>query len=191
MDLYPQLQASSKKQFPTRLHNLDSVAPIPSLSNTTYFSNFKMGLFGKKEEPVPAQHAPVQTHHNNNRMSTQSTTSPRRSGGGFFSKRRSSSVSSSDVEAPHRSGTRSSGGLLSRRNHEDPSIAAARERVMAAERSEREADLALQQSRVAVREAREHVKRLELEAEAEAKAAKLKQGQAKALGNRSHHLGRM
>ena len=100
-------------------------------------------------------------------------------------------MSSSDVEASHRSGTRSSGGgLLSRRNHEDPSIAAARERVMAAERAEREADMALQQARTSVRDARDHVKRLELEAEAEAKAAKLKQGQAKDLGKRARPLGR-
>jgi len=61
---------------------------------------------------------------------------------------------------------------------------------MAAERAEREADMALQQARTSVRDARDHVKRLELEAEAEAKAAKLKQGQAKDLGKRARPLGR-
>lgn len=61
---------------------------------------------------------------------------------------------------------------------------------MAAERAERDADLALQQARISVREAREHVRRLELEAEAEAKAAKLKQNQARDLGKRAKPLGR-
>jgi len=54
-------------------------------------------------------------------------------------------------------------GLLHRRD-EDPTIIAARERVMNAEVAEREADKALASARVAVREAREHIKRLEKEA---------------------------
>jgi hypothetical protein len=41
---------------------------------------------------------------------------------------------------------------------------AARERVLSAETAERDADRALFQARVAVKEAREHVKRLEKEA---------------------------
>lgn len=54
-------------------------------------------------------------------------------------------------------------GLLHRRD-EDPSIIAAKERVANAEAAEREADKALAQARVAVRDAREHIKRLEKEA---------------------------
>ena len=50
------------------------------------------------------------------------------------------------------------------RNDEDPSIVAARERVVNAEAAERQADRALAQARIAVREAREGVKRLEREA---------------------------
>jgi hypothetical protein len=41
---------------------------------------------------------------------------------------------------------------------------AARERVMSAEAAERDADRALHHSRLAVKEARDHVKRLEREA---------------------------
>lgn len=95
-------------------------------------------------------------------------------------------MSSSDLGNRRSHGT----SILHRNRHEDPSIAAARERVFAAERAERDADLALQQARVSVRDARDHVKRLELEAEAEAKAARLKQGQAKDLGRRAKPLGR-
>lgn len=43
----------------------------------------------------------------------------------------------------------------------------------------------------AVREAREHVRRLEREAEEEARLAKIKQGEAKALGKKGKALGRM
>lgn len=53
---------------------------------------------------------------------------------------------------------------LLRRPHEDPSIQAAREQVGRAEAAEREADKALMAARRAVKEAREHVKRLEKEA---------------------------
>ena len=53
---------------------------------------------------------------------------------------------------------------LFHRDNEDPSITAARQRVTDAEAAERDADRALSQARVAVREAREGVKRLEREA---------------------------
>jgi hypothetical protein len=53
------------------------------------------------------------------------------------------------------------------RNHEDPSIVGARERVLQAETAEREADRALMQAKASVREARNHVKLLEKEAEEE------------------------
>lgn len=45
-------------------------------------------------------------------------------------------------------------------------------------------------ARSAVREAREHVARLEREAAEEARLAKIKQGEAKALGKKGKLLGR-
>lgn len=54
-------------------------------------------------------------------------------------------------------------GLL-RRGDADPSIRAAHDRVLSAEAAEREADKALLNARAMVKEAREHVKRLEREA---------------------------
>jgi len=80
-------------------------------------------------------------------------------------------------------------GLLSR-DHEDSSITTARERVLSAEAAERDADRALLTARTSVREAREHVKRLEREAAEEARLAKIKQKQAGALGKRGKMLGR-
>jgi len=72
----------------------------------------------------------------------------------------------------------------------DPSIVSARERVMSAENAEREADRALATARVQVREAREHVKRLELEAAEEARRAKIKQYHAHEVSKRGKQLGR-
>jgi len=66
----------------------------------------------------------------------------------------------------------------------------ARERLLSAEVAEREADRALAQARVAVREARENIKRLEKEAAEEARLARKKQDTAKSLSNRGKHLGR-
>ena len=81
--------------------------------------------------------------------------------------------------------------MLHRGEREDPSISAARERVMSAEMAEREADKALMTARAAVREAREQVKRLEREAEEEARLAKIKQKQAANISKRGQMLGRM
>lgn len=72
----------------------------------------------------------------------------------------------------------------------DPSIVAARERVMSAEAAEREADRALMAARESVRQAREQVRRLELEAEEEARRAKIKQFHAKEVSKRGKQLGR-
>jgi len=80
-------------------------------------------------------------------------------------------------------------GIL-HRDHEDSSITTARERVLNAEAAEREADKALLTARASVREAREHVRRLEKEAAEEARLAKIKQKQAGALGKRGKMLGR-
>ncbi|CAA9964259.1 hypothetical protein PTNB85_06353 [Pyrenophora teres f. teres] len=72
----------------------------------------------------------------------------------------------------------------------DPSIATAKQSLMNAEAAERDADRALFVARNAVREAREHVARLEREAGEEARLAKIKQGEAKALGKKGKLLGR-
>lgn len=118
-----------------------------------------MGLFGhKNNEPTPATHAAPA------RQSTSSSDgSPRR---GFFGRGRDPSPEYNDTrngsKLSHGS-KRSSGGLL-HRNQEDPSIVDARQRVASAEAAEREADRALVQARTAVRDAREHVKRIEMEA---------------------------
>jgi len=61
---------------------------------------------------------------------------------------------------------------------------------MNAEAAERDADRALLAARAAVREAREHVKKIEREAEEEARLAKIKQKQAGDLGKRGKQLGR-
>ncbi|KAN0101589.1 hypothetical protein V8E51_012099 [Hyaloscypha variabilis] len=87
------------------------------------------------------------------------------------------------------SGSPRRSGLLHRRD-EDPTIIAARERVMNAEAAEREADRALASAKVAVREAREHIKRLEKEAAEEARLAKIKQDQARSMSKRGKGLGR-
>lgn len=108
---------------------------------------------------------------------------------GLFGRRRSnsvSSISSSDVEGHSR---RSNGGPFHRNRAEDPSIVAARERVLAAERAGKDADIALQQARHSVRDAREHVRRLEAEAQAESKAAAIKASQAKSLKKQTKPLG--
>ncbi|KIY00714.1 uncharacterized protein Z520_03379 [Fonsecaea multimorphosa CBS 102226] len=148
-----------------------------------------MPLFGHKNtEPTPAQ--TTAPRYSNSSVDG----SPRR---GFFNRNRSSSASSADYDSHNRrhgsktsrGSTRGSGGLF-HRNHEDPSIIGARERVLQAETAEREADRALVQARAAVREARERVKILEREAEEEARLAKIKQSQAKDISKRAKPLGR-
>ena len=61
---------------------------------------------------------------------------------------------------------------------------------MEAEQSERDADRALAHARQSVREAKEHVRRLEAEAAEDARRAKIKQKEAHDLGKRCNPLGR-
>jgi hypothetical protein len=84
-----------------------------------------------------------------------------RSGGGLFGRHRTTDPA---VNHPTTTNTNGHHGGLFHRNAEDPSILAARERVMSAEAAERDADRALNNARIAVKEARGHVKRLEREA---------------------------
>src|ERR1700760_4022203 len=92
-------------------------APVESAPPASKRSS---GLFGRQQQPSYAQPANNGHHHNNG------------SNGGLFHRNRSVSP----VEG------RNSGGLLSR-NHADPSIMNARERVVAAEAAEKGADRAL------------------------------------------------
>lgn len=61
---------------------------------------------------------------------------------------------------------------------------------MDAEDAEAQADKALEQARLRVREAREHMKRVELEAKEEARRAKIKQAHARDITKRGKGLGR-
>jgi len=134
------------------------------------------GLFGRHRSPSP-------THTNSTHSSARNASADRDHNGVY---RRSTDASSNN-------GRR---GLLQRtfgngNNVEmDPSILAARERVMSAEAAEREADRALYAARESVREAREHVRRLELEAQEEARRAQIKSQQAKEMSKRGKQLGR-
>jgi len=153
-----------------------------------------MPLFGSRKEPTPPPE-PV----------------PERRSGGLFSSRRNRSVSpvshrtstsssyrtstsSTRHSTDHHRSSGSGGGLLhkfGRRDGDlDPSISQARDRVINAERAEKEADRALEAARIQVRDARAHVKGLEHEAAEESRRAKLKQYHAKEMTKRGKHLGR-
>ncbi|KAK1776463.1 hypothetical protein QBC45DRAFT_395218 [Copromyces sp. CBS 386.78] len=158
-----------------------------------------MPLFSRHAEPEPA---PAPVHHE---------PAPKRHslfGGGSSRHNRSPSPGSSPTyssasDRRHRSTSRDSSSghkpsLLSRTfgnghstSHQvDPSIVQARERVMMAESAERDADRALMAARESVRQAREHVRALELEAQEEARRAKIKQYHAKEVSKRGNQLGR-
>ncbi|TFY63832.1 hypothetical protein EVG20_g6162 [Dentipellis fragilis] len=124
-----------------------------------------MPLFGSRQGP--AEEPP------------RSPTPPQHRGSIFS--RRSRSLDGGDSRASPTaasqtsSSTHSNGGFLFRRRRssddemhaslaKDPSIATARRKVADAETAEREADRALSSARMAVREAKEHVKNLEREA---------------------------
>ena len=135
----------------------------------------KHGLFGSRRSPSPSPSS--STRHT---TSTSRTSPDRDSSGGVL--RRSTDASNRGIL--HRTFGNGSIGDV------DPSIVQARERVMGAEMAEREADRALMAARESVREAREHVRRLELEAEEEARRAKIKQHQARDISKRGKQLGR-
>jgi hypothetical protein len=153
----------------------------------------KHGLFGHNRSPSPVrQPAPVVEEKRHGLFSRNRSPSPARSAV-TTSTRRSHEGGVAPSATGSVSGRRS---LLSKfggndRNVEmDPSIVAARERVMAAEGAERDADRALEAARVRVREAREQVKRLEREAAEEARRAQIKQFHAKEVSKRGSALGR-
>jgi hypothetical protein len=135
-----------------------------------------MGLFHRhEEEAAPAPPPKVEQ-------------SPRHSGSMFHRRDRDldeQSTTTNSSNGRHNSVLHRGGNA-----NEDSSITGARDRVMRAEVAEKEADRALHNARMAVREAREHVKRLEKEAAEEARLAKIKQSQAAAISKRGKGLGR-
>ncbi|KAF2127393.1 hypothetical protein P153DRAFT_358985 [Dothidotthia symphoricarpi CBS 119687] len=135
-----------------------------------------MPLFGSRREPSPPP-APAHTART-----------------GLFSRRRSTSPSNMHRSPPATSHTTTTtkrhSSILHKSHSGDPSIAAATHSLRQAEVAERDADRALFVAKNAVREAREHVRRLEREAAEEARLAKIKQGEAKALGKKGRALGR-
>jgi len=170
------------------------------------------GLFGSKrstspvrtEQPVPVEekrHGLFGSHH---KTEPQPVPVEEKRHGLFGSRRRSTSptpsaatqstmmTDSSYHTSPSRGGSNRRSLLQRFGNNEpmDPSIIAARERVMSAETAEREADRALDIARREVREARDQVRKLELEAKEEARLAKIKQFHAKEVSKRGKALGR-
>jgi hypothetical protein len=113
-----------------------------------------MPLFGHREPVETAPDAPPEEEVVEREPSRRST---------LFGRRRSVESAATATTANTTSSTSPRRNLLTR-DREDASITAARQRVAGAEAAEREADRALMQARAAVREAREHVKRLEREA---------------------------
>ncbi|EHA46475.1 hypothetical protein MGG_02581 [Pyricularia oryzae 70-15] len=140
----------------------------------------RRGLFGRKRSvsPVP----------------TARRTSRER--GGLFNRRRRSvdtnSVSSMSTASTSASPPRRRSTLLSRRHGDttDPSILAARERIMGAEEAERQADRALDIARREVRDARDQILALEREAKEQARLAKIKEQGAREVSKRGKALGR-
>lgn len=144
------------------------------------------GLFGSRNRsPSPTPSHRTDATHSTRYTSSTYHTSPEReqNGGGLF--RRGTDASSGRRSLLHRSfGNGNNSAEL------DPSIVQARERVMSAEAAERDADRALMAARESVRQAHEHVKRLELEAQEEARRAKIKQYHAREVSKRGKQLGR-
>ncbi|KAI7911552.1 hypothetical protein M0657_010491 [Pyricularia oryzae] len=154
----------------------------------------RRGLFGRKRSvsPVPTARrtsAPAPAPM----ASTQHRSRER---GGLFNRRRRSvdtnSVSSMSTASTSASPPRRRSTLLSRRHGDttDPSILAARERIMGAEEAERQADRALDIARREVRDARDQILALEREAKEQARLAKIKEQGAREVSKRGKALGR-
>ncbi|EGX49216.1 hypothetical protein TWF569_011173 [Orbilia oligospora] len=149
-----------------------------------------MGLFSTTKEPEPVQQdvAPRRSSTMNSRTSSRS---PRRHGS-IFSRHRDRDSSPDSIGTNRTGSTRASGSGFFNRGHgnEDPSISGARQRVIDAEVAERDADRALMAAKSAVKDARDHVKSLELEAKEQARLAKLKQRAAGDISKRARPLGK-
>jgi hypothetical protein len=139
MPLFGRNSANSTQTSPAVHH--DTVAEEPNRRSGG-------GVFGRHRTTDPAVDHPTTTDTNGHH-------------GGLFGRHHTTDPA---VNYPTTTNTNGHHGGLFHRNAEDPSILAARERVMSAEAAERDADKALHNARMAVREARDHVKRLEREA---------------------------
>ncbi|KAK4157395.1 hypothetical protein C8A00DRAFT_29684 [Chaetomidium leptoderma] len=150
----------------------------------------KHGLFGSR------RHSPTRSTATHGTRSTASMSPDRdrsSSGGGDGIFRRSTDAGRNGTNVgSQRNGRlhRSFGNGNGHSSEMDPSIMQAQERLMGAEAAEAEADRALIAARESVREAHEHVRRLEVEAKEEARLAKIKEHHAKAFSKRGKQLGR-
>ncbi|TLS22265.1 uncharacterized protein PpBr36_09859 [Pyricularia pennisetigena] len=156
----------------------------------------RRGLFGRKRSVSPVPTARRTSAPAPAPMAAHNTSPTGRDGGGFFNRHRRSvdanSVSSMSTASTSASPPRRRSTLLSRRHHDttDPSILAARERIMGAEEAERQADRALDIARREVRDARDHIVALEREAKEQARLAKIKEQGAREVSKRGKALGR-
>ena len=179
------LPFSFKMPFFSR--NTDHVEAAPPPPPVVEEPPKRHGLFGSRHRstsPTPSNRTDA-THSTRN-TSTTYHTSPDREGnnGSIFRRSTDAGSHSGRRSLLHRSFGNGNAAEL------DPSIVQARERVIGAEAAERDADRALMAARESVRQARDHVKRLELEAEEEARRAKIKQYHAREVSKRGKQLGR-
>jgi hypothetical protein len=111
-----------------------------------------MGLFNHKVEPsVPEPEPAVEQSPTEAPSRKMSLFSRRSSVSPVDSPARTNTNASQNTVATHRN-------LLHRHDEADPSILAAQERLMNAERAEKDADTALAAASEAVKEARQHVR---------------------------------
>lgn len=186
----PAPQAQPVYEEPPRKHGLfgsQRAAPQPQpqpQAQPVYEEQPKRhGLFGsRRHSPTPATNGAVNGTH----------AVPAGAAAGTTPVRRSTDATSLSTNSSHRGSLlrRSFGNGNNNLEEMDPTIVQARERVMGAEAAEAEADRALMAARESVREAREHVRRLELEAQEEARRARIKQQHAKEVSKRGKALGR-
>jgi hypothetical protein len=145
------------------------------------------GFFSGRRDPSPTPTTRTAATTNSSLSSTTYHTTPDANHGTTGSNsifRRSTDAGSGKRSLLHRSFGNGNTAEM------DPSIVAARERVLSAEAAERDADRALEEARRSVREAGEHVRRLEEEAREEARLAKIKQYHAREVSKRGKALGR-
>lgn len=107
--------------------------PTPPPTTTTTSPARKPSLFSRRRSSSPSLHDKRHSTHHSHHTTTTTSTSPKRTS-----------------------------GMFGRSSH-DPSITAATQSLRQAEAAERDADRALYVAKNAVREAREHVHRLERE----------------------------
>jgi len=177
--------------FSRNAEPIEEPAPAPSVVEEPPKKHGFFGSRNRSPSPTPshrtdATHRTDASHSTRYSASTFHTSPDREAGSGGLFRR---STNATDASSGRRSLLQRSFG--NGHNTElDPSIVQARERVMGAEAAERDADRALMAARESVRQAHDHVKRLELEAQEEARRAKIKQYHAREVSKRGKQLGR-